>query len=207
MHSSAAGAVRLALMLAFCAVVASCASTPAPNYYTLEPSTDAEPAIRETPLPYTLVIARFGAEQPYDSRRIVWRAGSNRLGYYPREKWASLPEEMFSYRLHERAYGSNMFRHVSLGVDADNADLILRGRITSFEELDTHDGWFGKVEMWAELAQKDGTVVWSGIVGHTERATEQNVDASVRAITEACEVVISSLLSHIDDSLRESSSE
>ncbi len=196
--------VAAALSMAAPLVLASCAtSIPPTNYYVLGLSNSPAQTAVESSFPYTLAIAPFESESIYLRKKIVWRSGPNRLGYYSYDKWAALPAEMFSYRLYERAQSSGLFKSVVSDAASGSADLILRGRITAFEEVDTPEGWFGRVEVEAELTQSDGTVLWSGVAGHTEPAAEQSVQATVKAISRATEATITALLSSVEQALRD----
>jgi ABC-type uncharacterized transport system auxiliary subunit len=202
MHARHMDGLTLALTAAILSCALSCASIPHTNYYVLGLSHNPDQTTHESKFPHTLAIAPFKSESTYARKKIIWRSGPNHLGYYPYDRWAALPAEMFSHRLYQRALNSNLFGRVLSGAASEDADLILKGRITSFEEVDTREGWFGKVEVEAELVQSDGTVIWSGIVGHTEPAAEESVDAAVNAIARATEATITIILSSAERSLR-----
>lgn len=184
-------------------VLTSCASIPPTNYYVLGLSHDLPQTAYESSLPYTLAIAPFESESTYLRKKIVWRSGPNRLGYHSYERWAALPAEMFSHRLYQRAHSSGLFDRVVSDTSPDSADLILRGKVTAFEEVDTPEGWFGRVEVQAELTQDDGTVIWSGVAGHSEPAAEQSVQATVKALSDATEATITAILSSVEQALRD----
>lgn len=183
--------------------LASCASIPPTNYYVLGLAHEPAHKSYESSLPHTLAIAPFGSESIYLRKKIVWRSGPNHLGYYSYEKWAALPSEMFSHRLYERAQSSGLFDRVVSSAASESTDLVLKGKVTAFEELDTPEGWFGKVEVQAELTRSNGTVIWSGVAGHSEPAAEQSVQATVEAISNATEATITSLLSSVEQALRD----
>jgi ABC-type uncharacterized transport system auxiliary subunit len=136
-------------------------------------------------------------------KKIIWRSEPNRLGYYSYERWAALPAEMFAFRMYERAHGSGLFRSVRAEGSRANADLFIGGKIIAFEELDTADGSYGKVEVKVELTDGDGKMIWSGVKSHTEPASGPGVEAVVKAIARATEAVITEALSSIELSIGE----
>ena len=192
-----------ALAAAILMVAGSCASVPPTNYYVLGSPRESERGGGESVFPYSVSIASFESEPVYMRKKIIWRSESNRMGYYSYDKWAALPAEMFTFRLYERAHDSGLFGSVRADAPHGRADLILTGKIISFEELDTAQGWFGKVEVDAQLVDTDGTVIWSGVVGQTEPASEESVEAAVEAMASATEAVITRILSSVENALGE----
>lgn len=195
--------MRAALAAAVLVCAASCASIPPTNYYVLGLSREAGHTDGGSKFAYAVSIAAFESEPVYLRKKIIWRSESNRLGYYPYDRWAALPAEMFAFRLYERAHEANLFKSVHTDTPPGRADLIVKGKIISFEELDTPDGWFGKVEAMVELTDPEGAVIWSGVVNRTEPAAEQSVEAAVKAMAEATEAVITEILDSIEQSLEQ----
>ena len=201
MRTKYALALVVMLTAAISVGIFSCATVPPTNYYVLGRS-DHAGQMSET-LPYTIAIAPFESETTHMRKKIAWRSETGRLGYYPYDKWAALPAEMFAFRMYQRAHSSNLFSRVVSGTASDDVDFILQGELISFEEMDTPEGWFGAVEARVELLRRDGTIVWSGTASHMEPATEEAVDAVVKAIADATEATITEMLSSIEESLRE----
>ncbi len=184
-------------------LILSCSTTvPPATYYVL-----GSPQISAKPTPvakfnYTLAVVHFESAETLLRKSIIWQNDSQ-LGYYSYQRWAETPAEMFSYRLYQRALESGLFRHVIWGSGTGEVDLVLKGKITSFEEIDTPEGRCGKVQAEVALLKNDGTVLWSGLVGDTEPAAEENVKSVVSAITSATETAITSILSSVENTLGE----
>jgi ABC-type uncharacterized transport system auxiliary subunit len=172
---------------------------PPTSYYVL--GLPLHSPTRERPaLPYSLSVGRFKADPPLLRRAVVWRT-ENQVGYYTYEKWAELPSRLFSHRLYRRASGAGLFERVELGNGGAEADLTLKGTLLAFEEVNTPQGAFGRVEIEAYLSKSDGTPIWSGTVGKEVPVEGENAKAAVRAITQAAEEAITSLLSSLQEAL------
>ena len=183
-------------------VALSCSTTiPPADYYVLGSQQASPRSNPASTLPYTLSVAHFESAETFLRKSIVWQTDENQLGYYSYQRWAETPAEMFSYRLYQRAHESGLFRQVVWGLSTGEADLIVKGKITSFEELDTSEGWYGKVQVEAVLLKSDGAILWSGLVGDTQPAAEKSVKAAVDAITKATEVTLTKILSSIEQTL------
>jgi len=193
-----------ALVFAALLLAASCATIPPTNYYVLGLPSERGHSGGDGKFPYAVSVAPFESEPVYLRKKIVWRSGSSRVGYYSYERWAALPAEMFAFRLYERARGSGLFKDVCASSLSGEADLILRGKIMSFEELDTSDGWLGRVEVKVELADADGAIIWSDVVARTAPASEESVEAAVAAIASATEAVITEILASVEQALEDS---
>jgi ABC-type uncharacterized transport system auxiliary subunit len=187
--------------LALTCLAACSARIPPTNYYVLGFTDSQTQNPLESRFPYTLLVEPFESNSVYLQKKIVWRSGPNEIGYYPYEKWAALPSEMFTYRLYRYAQESGLFQRV-YSIDAPRpTDLRLGGRIMAFEELDTPEGRFGHVSVSAELARADGTIIWNGESSHKIRMAEQTPEAVVNAIAAATEAVVAEMLSSIEQLL------
>ena len=183
------------------ACVLSCASIPPTNYYVLGLPRESARSGGESRFPHAVSIGPFESEPAYVRKKIIWRSESNRLGYYSYDRWAALPSEMFAFRMYERADGSGLFRSVRPEGSRAEADLFIGGKIIAFEEFDTADGSYGRVEVSIELTDGDGGTIWSGVKSHTEPTAEPGVGAVVEAIAAATEAVITEALSSIESSI------
>ena len=181
--------------------VLSCASIPPTNYYVLGLPRESARSGGESRFPHAVSIEPFESEPTYVRKKIIWRSESNRMGYYSYERWAALPAEMFAFRMYERARGSGLFRSVRPEGSRSEADLFIGGKILAFEEFDTADGSYGRVEVALELTDGDGETIWSGVKSHTEPTTGPGVEAVVEAIAVATEMVITEALSSIESSI------
>lgn len=190
----------LALFIVTC--MAGCAvKIPPTNYYVLGLPLSPPPKGKAV-FPYSLTIGMFSAESPLLRKNVVWRK-DNTVGFYSYEKWAELPARLFSYRLYRRAVAAGLFTSVEFRAAAGETDLVLRGRLLHFEETTTSEGVFGTVAVEARLLSKDGTLIWTGTVEKRVPVEGEGAKASVAAITKAAEETITSILSSIEQALRQ----
>ncbi len=202
MHPWHGGSVA-SLALSFLLVVSCSTTVPPANYYVLvSPQIPLQKPPVDT-FDYTIAVAHFESDETFLRKSIVWQTDTSQLGYYSGERWAETPAEMFSYRLYQRVLESGLFHHVVWGLTMGEGNLVLKGKITSFEELDTPERWYGKVQVEAVLLKSDGTVLWSGQVGDKEPAAEESVKAVVDAITKATDMTITTILLSLEQTLAE----
>jgi ABC-type uncharacterized transport system auxiliary subunit len=193
----------MALVLILFALSASCASIPSTNYYVLGLPREPDRTGGESKYPVSVFIEPFESEPVYLRKKIIWRSQAN-LGYYSYERWAALPVEMFAFRLYERSHSAGLFKSVRAGGSRDAVDLVISGKMIAFEELATANGHYGRVEAKIEIAERTGTVIWSGIESHSEPVSGHGIEAVVRAIAEATDAVVLKTLESIDLSLEQS---
>jgi ABC-type uncharacterized transport system auxiliary subunit len=188
------------LLIAAC--VAGCAvNIPPTNYYVLGLPLNPPPKGKAV-FPYSLSIGMFRAESPLLRRNVIWRKDST-FGFYSYEKWGELPARLFSYRLYRRTVASGLFSSVEFRAAAGETDLVLRGRLLHFEETTTSEGVFGTVNVEVRLVSKDGTSIWEGTTEKQVPVQGEGAKASVDAITKAAEETITSILSSIEQALRQ----
>jgi ABC-type uncharacterized transport system auxiliary subunit len=189
---------------AFVAILfaASCASIPSTNHYVLGLPRESDVATGKSKYTYSVAIAPFESEPVYMRKKIIWRSHSTRLGYYSYEKWASLPSEMLALRLYERCHSAGLFKTV-YAEGSGAADLVISGKVIAFEELESEDGHFGRVEAMIQIAERDGESIWSGVVSHAEPVGERNIRTVVQAIADATDEVLTQAIESMDSSLEE----
>jgi uncharacterized lipoprotein YmbA len=169
-------------MQARCAVVASivvlasCASAPKLNYYTLDMSpsgsarTDASFEVR-----------RFTVTERLDRSRIVIQTSPVRVEYYATARWAAGLGEMVQQKL-----------GAELGpADTASEVLTVSGRVTGFEQVDTDSGPRALVRLEVVIRDRDGERVDAPRIEKTYEANPSvdgdGVDALVRALSRAVE--------------------
>jgi ABC-type uncharacterized transport system auxiliary subunit len=183
----------LAPMLCALAALAACgcASVPRAHFYTLggvalsahAGSDSAGPLIR---------VQRLAVAEPYAGRRIVYRPTATEVSFWDLRRWAEPPDKMITAAAAEHLAASGMFR----GVDSfpycwDDADLILRGAVLAFEEVDRGDDWYGHVKLFLELVDaRSRRSLWSSKIEVEKKAAERTPDALVEALTAALDEIL-----------------
>jgi len=184
--------LRYWLLLAVATAGAFC-GVPRTRYYTLEmPHTaaGAGPAVDRH-----ITVQRFRADRVLLDERILYREGTNPVGFYQYHRWANPPADLATdYVLHcLRDRGT--YARVSTYKDGGQSDFTLQGRLYHFEEIDRGNEVFASVGLELELlATRTSTSVWRGEWECTRPVTVRDVAAVVQEIHGCLEVTAAKLL-------------
>jgi ABC-type uncharacterized transport system auxiliary subunit len=141
------------------AIAVGCGAAPRTHYYALALAPARAPA---TFARGVLSVDELAVAAAYDDQRIVYRQGAYRLDYYEYHQWSAAPSLLISDFVRDALEQSGRFERVSADRSADTT-LVLRGRISAFEEVDlSPTEWVGRVEIELLLEEpKTGKIVWS----------------------------------------------
>lgn len=148
--------------LLFLAALGGCVTNYDTHRYALSPPRlDSQPArlLEGGPV---LTVEELEIDAAYDEERIVYRPTAYQLEYYPYHLWSATPSLAVSDYLRAAYARSGRFGRVTRSF-SDDADVILRGRVTAIEELDVSPTrWVGRIALELELEDaRTGEVVWS----------------------------------------------
>jgi ABC-type uncharacterized transport system auxiliary subunit len=183
----------LARVLCATALLAACgcASVPKTHFYTLANVAPSVTAGADSAGPL-IRIERLAVAEPYAGRRIVYRPKPMEVAFWELRRWAEPPDKMITAAVAARLAASGMFR----GVDTfpyswDEADLILRGAVLAFEEVDRGDEWYGHVKLFFELIDAGSRrTLWSSKMEAEKKAAARTPDALVEALTAALDEIL-----------------
>jgi ABC-type uncharacterized transport system auxiliary subunit len=166
--------VLLALSLAGC-------GTPRPvRFYALE--TPPAPARVNTTRPIDILVARITGPSFLHAEPIVYRTGTNELGTYQYHRWSDAPVEMVQANLIRLLRSSGDYQSVASTGSRAPEELVVRGRLDKFEEVDT-ESVGTQVAMEFELYnRKTGQVLWSHTYSQTEPAQGKELSQVVQAM-------------------------
>ena len=122
---------------------------PRTHYYTLEmphAAAGAGPAIARH-----ITVQRFHADRVLMDERILYRAGSNPVGFYQYHRWANPPADLATDYVLHRLKDSSAYTRVSSYKDGGQSDFTLQGRLNRFEEVDRGKEVFASVALELEL--------------------------------------------------------
>jgi len=165
-------------IVALLLVLISCASAPDLNYYTLDMRPSASGGSGAN-----LVVDRFTTAEQFDRHQIVIQQSPTRVSYYAKDRWASSIGEMVEEKL-SAEFGS---------VEAGQRTLIVAGRVTAFEQVDTPAG--PKARVGFDIAIRDGDAKRYEMPlleksYQVERSAAHNsVDSVVQALSRAVEEI------------------
>ena len=173
-------AVLVILMGAAIAALNGCGSPRPIMYYGIQ--IPAAPAPASYTYPIDLVVGRISGPDLLETPPIVYKTGRNVIGTYQYHRWTDAPVEMVQTKLVRTLRTSGVFQSVSAQGGASSGELMVRGRLYDFEEVDG-DAVAGLVSMEFELFnRKTAKVVWSHFYTHTDPVESKQVVAVVEAL-------------------------
>lgn len=179
--------------------VVSC-GVPGTRYYTIEMPRVEER--RNTAADRRVAVQRFSADQVLVDNRVLYREAPNEVSFYEYKRWANPPVDIvtdyFIYRLKE----SGDYTNVSYFKAAGPSDLILRGRLLHFEEVDRGKEVFASVALELELTDaKTRAPVWQGQAECTRPVAAREMGGIVSEISECLNETASKLLDQMRQAL------
>lgn len=159
-------------------VLASCASTPDLDYYTLDMSSSGKIV---TDL--NLEVGRFTASQRLDRTQIVIQQSPTRIEFYATERWASSVSEMVE---------SKLAAEFGPPVDGRRA-LLVSGKVVALDQIDSPSGPQALARL--EIAIREGgakrfeTPLLEKTYEARRAADSNSVDAVVQALSRAVEAI------------------
>jgi ABC-type uncharacterized transport system auxiliary subunit len=189
---------------AICLAIAGCGSVHGTHFYTLGEAGAVAFTGSDTTKPL-IRVERLTVAEPYAGRRIVYRPNPNEVSFWEYHRWAAAPGRMLTARVAERMAESGLFR----GVDCfpyswANADLVLRGTVLAFEEIDKGGDWYAHVKMFLELTSRKAgrSTLWSAKIDIEKKAASRHPEAVVVAMSEVLDEAIAKAEEGIAATLR-----
>jgi ABC-type uncharacterized transport system auxiliary subunit len=177
-HNFKAASSALATMVL---AMAGCGGAHSMQYYQLTvptQGTHTEP----NPSGVSLALGPLVASHLYREDRIVYSAGTLRMGTYEFQRWSEPPAEMIEEVLLRELRASGRYRDVSLQRSNSRADYVLHGRLYDFKEV-AGEPLQARVTMEYDLKDaKSGATVWSHYYNHDEPVSGKDVQAMVTAL-------------------------
>jgi ABC-type uncharacterized transport system auxiliary subunit len=176
---------RLLVVALVLAAAAACLqrTVPATSYFRL---TTPECHLRAGQLPYALALIRLQAGAAYEQQAVLYRPSPYRIAPYGYSRWEATPAEMLTDRLQQFLESCHLFRSVTQRGISGRADLMLRGRVTRFEEVDTPEGSFAELAVEFELScVRGGAQLWQGRLSVRSPMATRNPEELARAMSAA----------------------
>jgi ABC-type uncharacterized transport system auxiliary subunit len=173
--------VSFFLCLAAAGILAGCVTARSPRYYYLNAPT-VEPAGAQQ-FPVTLLVGRLSAPRVLRDDRVVYGMTDVELGVDEYHRWSEPPTEMIEELLVTILRRSGQYKSVQKISSTARGDFLLRGHLTSFNEIDSPNGIVARFNIQLELFdQKLGVVVWSQPYSHDEPVAKKTVSAVVESL-------------------------
>jgi ABC-type uncharacterized transport system auxiliary subunit len=134
---------------------------------------------------------------------VVFRPTGREVGFWDFHMWAQPLDRMITARVAERLSETGAFRKVdSFPYTWERADLVLKGAVLAFEEVDRDDGWYGRVKIFLELMDRaTGDVLWSDKMDIEKKAGRQRASAVVEALSQALDESVDMAVSGMEGAL------
>ena len=174
---------RLASWTMFLACLAAgCVSARSPHYYRLNLAPVAAQS-SVSPVPVSILVGRLSAPRILRDDRVVYGMSDVELGVDEYHRWTEPPTEMIEQLLVERLRRSGQYKSVQRISSTARGDYLLRGHLSSLNEVDDPAGIKARFNIQLELFdQKSGGVVWTGSYSHDEPVEKKSVTAVVESL-------------------------
>jgi ABC-type uncharacterized transport system auxiliary subunit len=161
--------------------MAGCGGAHSMQYYQLTVPTQGAHA-EANPSGVSLALGPLVASHLYREDRIVYSAGTQRMGTYEFQRWTEPPAEMIQEVMLRELRASGRYRDVSLQRSNSRADYVLHGRLYDFKEV-AGEPLQARVTMEYDLKDaKSGATVWSHYYNRDEPVGGKDVQAMVTAL-------------------------
>ena len=177
--------------------IAGCGGARPMQYYQLTVPTET-PHGEPNASGVSLALGPLVASHLYREDRIVYSAGSQRMGTYEFQRWTEPPAEMIEEVLLRELLTSGHYRDVSLLRSGSRADYILHGRLYDFKEV---AGEPLQARVTAEFDLKDvksGATVWSHYYNHDEPVSGKDVQTMVAALDRNVQRAVEEIKASLD---------
>jgi ABC-type uncharacterized transport system auxiliary subunit len=174
---------RLVSLTIFLVCLATgCTTARAPHYYRLNLAPTA-PQSNAAAIPVSILVGRFSAPRILRDDRVVYGMSDVELGVDEYHRWTESPTEMTEELLVEKLRRSGQYKSVQRISSTARGDYLLRGHLSSLNEVDDPAGIKARFNVQLELfEQKSGSVVWTGSYSHDEPVEKKTVTAVVESL-------------------------
>ncbi|HMC28642.1 MAG TPA: ABC-type transport auxiliary lipoprotein family protein [Verrucomicrobiae bacterium] len=163
-------------------IAGGCVSARAPRYYYLT-APPVSPQAGTQQFPVTILVGRLSAPRILRDDRVVYGMTDVELGVDEYHRWSEPPTEMIEQLLVERLRRSGQYKSVQKISSTARGDYLLRGHLSSLNEIDEPGGIKARFNVQLELFdQKAGAVVWTESYSHDEPVEKKSVSTVVEAL-------------------------
>ena len=174
---------RLAWWTIFLACLAAgCVSAKSPRYYRLSLAPVSAQS-NTAPFQVSILVGRLTAPRILRDDRVVYGMSDVEMGVDEYHRWTEAPTEMIEELLVQRLRRSGQYKSVQRISSTARGDYLLRGHLSSLNEVDDPAGIKARFNIQLELFdQKSGSVIWTGSYSHDEPVEKKSVTAVVESL-------------------------
>ena len=174
-------------------LAAGCTTARAPRYYRLSLA-PARPQASAVPVPVSILVGRLSAARILRDDRVVYGMSDVELGVDEYHRWTEAPTEMIEDLLVQQLRRAGQYKSVQRISSTARGDYLLRGHLSSLNEVDDPAGIKARFNVQLELFdQKSGGVVWTGSYSHDEPVEKKSVTAVVESLQKSVNAGIEQL--------------
>ncbi len=163
-------------------LAAGCVSARSPRYYRLNLFPIATQS-NASPFQVSILVGRLTAPRILRDDRVVYGMSDVELGVDEYHRWTEPPTEMIEDLLVQQLRHSGQYKSVQRISSTARGDYLLRGHLSSLNEVDDPSGIKARFEIQLELFdQKSGSVVWTDKYSHDEPSDKKTVTAVVESL-------------------------
>ncbi len=195
--------IWLAPLVLGLAALAACIGgrIPPTTYYRLVGPT-CQP--QEYSYPFELAITRLRANPVYQDTALLYMPSAYETASYGYSRWEAMPADMLTERLYQYLRECRLFQSVSLRSLSGKPDLLLRGRITRFAEVDEPEGAFAELTLEMELVcLSSPKKVWEGELAARTPMSERTPQELARAMSASLAAVLEKMAARLSPALSE----
>jgi ABC-type uncharacterized transport system auxiliary subunit len=192
--------MRLLVLGAALMLLAACLGrVPAVSYYRLVGPQGCSPL---RTYPYKIAVVPFGASPALRQTSLLYRPSPYELATYDSSRWEAMPSEMVTERLQEFLEDCRLFNGVTrYGLSAE-PQLLLRGRLVGFEEVNGPQGAQAELSVEAELVSLDDSeTLWEGRLVARTPMVERSPRELARAMSKSLAAVLEEMTARLAPAL------
>ena len=184
-------------------LAAGCVSAKSPRYYRLSLAGVATPSNAGTssnaaPFQVSILVGRLTAPRILRDDRVVYGMSDVEMGVDEYHRWTEPPTEMIEELLVVRLRRSGQYKSVQRISSSARGDYLLRGHLSSLNEVDDPAGIKARFNIQLELFdQKSGSVVWTDSYSHDEPVEKKSVTAVVESLQKSVNAGLEQLTANL----------
>ena len=178
-------------------LAAGCVSAKSPRYYRLSLAGVATPS-SASPFQVSILVGRLTAPRILRDDRVVYGMSDVEMGVDEYHRWTEPPTEMIEELLVVRLRRSGQYKSVQRISSTARGDYLLRGHLSSLNEVDDPAGIKARFNVQLELFdQKSGSVIWTDSYSHDEPVEKKSVTAVVESLQKSVNAGLEQLTANL----------
>jgi len=181
----------------FACLAAGCVSAKSPRYYRLNLAA-ATAQSNTAPFQVSILVGRLTAPRILRDDRVIYGMSDVEMGVDEYHRWTEPPTEMVEDLLVQQLRRSGQYKSVQRISSTARGDYLLRGHLSSLNEVDDPAGIKASFSVQLELfEQKSGSVVWTGSYSHDEAVEKKSVTAVVESLQKSVNAGLEQLTANL----------